>query len=139
MNDLDKSRAESIFESVAAGDTLRQIAKRMGVSAATILRWVTADDDLAKQYTRAREMAADLFENDIYDAAMSVCPETAAADRVKIDALKWIAARRAPKKYGDRVDHVSTDGSMSPSATPAELTDEQLEKIAAAAMRGDDK
>jgi hypothetical protein len=30
-----------------------------------------------------------------------VTPETANADRVRIDALKWIAAKLHPKVYGD--------------------------------------
>lgn len=99
---------------VAEGKTVRQVAKHFGVSAGTILRWVGIDEKHTEQYTRAREAASDLFENDIIEAAMSVIPETAAADRVKIDALKWVAARRSPKKYGDRItqDHTSTDGSM---------------------------
>lgn len=122
METEESERIGIICEQVASGRTLRQIASEFGVTSATVLRWVTVDDDSTKQYARARELAADLFENEIYDAAMSVGPETAAADRVKIDALKWIAARRAPKRYGDRVDHTSSDGSMSPKPTTIELT-----------------
>ena len=52
---------------------------------------------------------------------MAVSPESAPADRVKIDALKWVAARRAPKRYSERlqqqVDLTSSDGSMSPAAS----------------------
>ena len=55
--------------------------------------------------TRARESAADIFETDIIEAALSCGPESASSDRVKIDALKWVAARRSPKKYGDRITH----------------------------------
>lgn len=117
-----------ICEMVAEGKTLRQIATQFGVTSATILRWVTVDDEASKHYARARDMAADLFENDIYDAAMTVNPETAAADRVKIDALKWIAARRAPKRYGDRVDHTSSDGSMSAAPTKIEIVAPDLQK-----------
>lgn len=107
-------RITLICAKVAEGETLRSIARSFGVSAATILSWVTVDEQSSKQYARARDMASDLYENDIYDAAMNVSPETASADRVKIDALKWIAARRSPKRYGERVDHVSSDGTMTP-------------------------
>ena len=52
---------------------------------------------------------------------MAVSPESAPADRVKIDALKWVAARRAPKRYSERlrqqVDLTSSDGSMSEAAS----------------------
>lgn len=122
MTEEQQARIDVICEQVAEGQTLRQIAAGFGVSAATILKWVTLDDSASKQYARARELAADLFENEIYDAAMSVGQETAAADRVKIDALKWIAARRAPKRYGDRVEQHHTGGI---GTTDASLTDQQ--------------
>lgn len=60
-------------------------------------------EEAAKQYARARDLAADLFEADIYMAAEACTPESAPADRVKIDALKWIAARRAPKRYSEKL------------------------------------
>lgn len=110
-------RVSDICNKVANGMTLRQIAFEYGVDPATILNWVTVDADSTQQYARAREAAADLFESGIIEAAESVTPETAAADRVKIDALKWVAARRAPKKYGDKVQQEITnpDGSLRPT------------------------
>lgn len=53
----------------------------------------------------------------ILDCAKACTPETAAADRVKISAYQWRAAKLEPKKYGDRVDltHANPDGStLSP-------------------------
>lgn len=95
-------RVDSLCEQVAEGKTLRQISKQMKLSVGMLLKMVS-DAPYSEQYTRARESAADLFEADIITAAESVTPETAAADRVRIDALKWVAGRRAPKKYGDRI------------------------------------
>lgn len=94
----------SICGMVAHGKTLRQIQAEIGVSMGTLLNWATRPEHV-EQYARAREAASDIFETDIIEAAMCVSPESAAADRVKIDALKWVAARRAPKKYGDRITH----------------------------------
>jgi len=109
-----QQRVEDVCTRVAEGETLRQIAAHYGCTSGNVIRWCTETKEFTEQYARAREAAADLFENDIYDAAMSSIPETAQSDRLKVDALKWIAARRSPKKYGDRVDHVSSDGTMSP-------------------------
>jgi hypothetical protein len=95
-------RVDSLCEQVAEGKTLRQISASMKLSVGMLLKMV-AVPPYSEQYTRARESAADLFEADIITAAMAVTPETAAADRVQIDALKWVAGRRAPKKYGDRI------------------------------------
>ena len=83
---------------------MRQISASLGFSLGTLINWSTRPEHV-EQYTRARESAADIFEADIIEAALSCGPESAASDRVKIDALKWVAARRAPKKYGDRITH----------------------------------
>jgi hypothetical protein len=123
-----QARADAICEQVADGLTLRQIAHGFGVSSSTIIACVTLNEVVCEQYARAREMASDLFENDIYDAAMAVTPDTATADRVKIDALKWIAARRAPKRYGDRVtsEHVGAGGGPILTRDVSDLSDEDL-------------
>lgn len=128
-----QARADVICEKVADGLTLRQIADGFGVSSSTIIRWVTLNETITEHYARAREMAADLFENDIYDAAMAVTPDTATADRVKIDALKWIAARRAPKRYGDRVtsEHVGAGGGPILTKDVSDLSDEDLAALIA--------
>lgn len=95
-------RVERLCELVIEGNTLRQAAEQIGVSAGTLLGYVT-EAPYSEHYARARDAAAELFEADILTAAFAVTPDTAAADRVKIDALKWVAARRAPKRYGDRI------------------------------------
>lgn len=91
-----------ICEMVCEGKTIRQVAERLQVSVGTVLRF-SGQPENVERYARARDIASDLFESDIIMAAEASSPETAAADRVKIDALKWVAARRSPKKYGDRV------------------------------------
>ena len=115
MSDISPEQ-EFICSSVAEGQTLRQIAAVMGTTAGNVFKIATANEAGRKRYTSARDAASDLFEADILEAVANVTAESAAADRIKIDALKWIAARRAPKRYGDRVlqEHVSPDGSMSP-------------------------
>ena len=103
--------ADNICDRVANGDTLQVIANFYDVSIGTILNWVTKPENVDK-YARAREFAADLFESKIIERIETVTPESSAADRVAIDALKWVAARRSPKKYGDRVqnEHTGIDG-----------------------------
>ena len=117
---------ERICRLVAEGQTLRQIEAKIGVPMGTMLRWI-AKEEHTEQYTRARESASDIYETYIIEAAMTVSPETAAADRVKIDALKWVAARRAPKKYGD---NQKIDLNVNKLA---EMSDEQLDNVIAQA------
>src|SRR5690554_1558481 len=103
-----------ICEMVAEGKTLRQIGAHYRVTSGAIMRWVGLTPESREQYARAREAAADLFEAEIIEAAMAASPESAPADRVKIDALKWVAARRAPKKYGDKITQEVTGPNGSP-------------------------
>lgn len=107
---------EFICDCVADGLTLREIAYTLGMSAGNVLRIATHSPEATERYTRAREAAADLFEAGIMEVAENASAATAKADRVKLTAYQWLAARRAPKRYGDRVqqDHTSSDGSMTP-------------------------
>lgn len=97
-------RVQVICELVAEGQTIRQIAAEIGVSSGQVLKIINdSGEEGQKQYARARDIAADIFEADILTEAAATTSETAAASRVKVDALKWVAARRAPKRYGERV------------------------------------
>ena len=122
MSQYSAEVAKDICERVANGDTLQVIATSYDVSIGTILNWATKEEN-TDNYARAREAAADLFESKIITRAETVTPETAAADRVAIDALKWVAARRAPKKYGDSNKIDLSVNSLT------ELSDEQLDNI----------
>lgn len=131
-SEYSPENVNKICEMVAQGKTLRQIQAETGWSMGTLLNWTTKPEHL-EQYTRARESAADIFETDIIEAAMCASPDSAAADRVKIDALKWVAARRAPKKYGERVQNIHTgeDGGAIKIQSARDLTDDELAAIAA--------
>ena len=107
-------KVRKVCEMVVEGQTVRQIADYFSVSPGTVLYWIESKPEYAEQYARARASAADMFENDIIEAAQAVTPETAAADRVKIDALKWVAARRAPKRYGDKLQQELTGPDGGP-------------------------
>lgn len=118
-----QDKIDEVCTQVANGKTLRQIGAFFGVDAGTILKWVGENAEYSQQYARARDSAADLFETEIIEAALAVSPDSAAADRVKIDALKWVAGRRAPKRYGDRVQ---TEHSGTIQVT--DMTDDELEQ-----------
>lgn len=134
-SNYSQDNVNRICEMVAQGKTLRQIQAEMGVTMGTLLNWATKPEHI-EQYTRAREAASDIFETDIIEAAMCASPESAAADRVKIDALKWVAARRAPKKYGEKVTQELTGPNGGPIRTTRELTDAELAAIAAGGGTG---
>ena len=68
------------------------------------MRWLANNAKLASEYARAREQQADAMDALIMEVAEASTPETAAADRIKIDAFRWRASKLKPKVYGDKLD-----------------------------------
>jgi len=96
--------AEKICDLLADGLSMVKICERENMpNRSTVLRWMAANDDFAARSARARELQADLMDDMILDTANACTAETAAADRVKISAYQWRAAKLLPKKYGDKI------------------------------------
>ena len=103
-SDYTEALAQEICERIAAGDSLRMICQGPETPhMRTVWRWLDDRPEFASRYARARELQGDWMDEKILTVADACTPETAAADRVKIDAYKWRAAKLAPKKYGDRI------------------------------------
>ena len=102
---------DRICERIAEGESLRAICKGNGMPAKrTFLRWVAADETLAKQYAEAQVMRAEHYFDEIVEIADK--GSDPAKTRVQVDARKWVLSRMNPKKYGDRVlnEHMGEDG-----------------------------
>jgi len=73
------------------------------------------DQSFLDNYTRARQESS---ENDV-ERIESIVDDVEAGRtkpdqaRVMIDALKWVAGRKKPKKYGDKIDVTSNGETLS--------------------------
>lgn len=95
--------AAILCERLSLGESLRTICESKGMpDRASIMRWQDDNEQFAAKCARARVLQADFMDDLILDTAKACTSETAAADRVKIGAYQWRAARLQPKKYGDR-------------------------------------
>jgi hypothetical protein len=121
----------NICDAIAAGKSLRQACEDEGVKHSTFLLWVKQDKDLADQYAQAREIGTDVEFDALGDMALEE-PErgpTGTVDagwvawkRLQVDAKKWALSKKAPKKYGDKIEHEHTGGiAVTLSSTDAEL------------------
>ena len=111
-----------ILDRMAEGESLRAICRSDGMPSRTsVARWPYEDENFRGQYARARELRADHIADLVHETAMASTPETAHADRVKIDALKWEAGKLNSKRYGDKVQHTAGDGE-SPIQTKLTVT-----------------
>ena len=111
--DWNAELESSVIEAIQCGSTLRKIAAERGFSASCIVDHAENDAEFGKRYARALLIRADL---DLYeiDALADAEPERtkfgidpgwANWQRTRIDAKKWLAGKRNPKKYGDKITH----------------------------------
>ena len=99
------------LEIIRNGGTLDEAAGAANVSARTVLRWLEADDEFRRKYAQAREDQGDWFADKI--ATIALDPEREGSDiTARVNALKWLAGKRKPKVYGDKVtnEHTGADG-----------------------------
>lgn len=114
-----KEMFNKIIESICNGVSVRQILKKDGMpSFCALLDWMEKDEELAKQYARAKQESAD-FDADNVNYIAELCLRdkvTPAAARVAIDAYKWSAGKKKPKKYGDmiKIDYNQIDEDVKP-------------------------
>ena len=136
------SYSRELFDSVCAelaeGKSLRTVCKQDGMpSVATFLRWVDERPELVEHYARARALCLDAMAEDILDIAdtpeigqktisKATGIEITEGDmvehrRLRIESRKWLMAKMAPKKYGDKVEttHLGPGGgAIQIIATP---------------------
>ena len=119
--------ADQICEMLADGRSLRSICEADEMPAkSTVFKWLAERKEFSDQYARAREAQADSWaddivqisddgENDTYkdeDGHERVSQDVIARSRLRVDTRKWLMARMAPKKYGDKItqEHTGAEG-----------------------------
>lgn len=114
---FSQETADAICLRLTEGESLRGICADEGMPAAsTVFKWLSERKEFSEQYARAREAQADhLAEeilqiaddgtNDTYqtDNGAAVNHDVIARSRLRVDARKWLAAKMAPKKYGEKM------------------------------------
>lgn len=94
--------------------------KKAGIPNSTFLLWVSEDKSLADKYMRARDDLIERIANDAIEIADEPVGTTdsGATDsgavqkqRLQVDTRKWLLAKLAPRKYGDRLALAGDDES----------------------------
>ena len=128
--------ADKVCESIADGISLRKICLNDDMpTKTTVFRWLIANKDFSDQYARAREAQADTMADDILDISddgkndtyedgdgnVRTDTDVIARSRLRVDARKWLAAKMAPKKYGDKIQQEVTGRDGAPLITNLEV------------------
>jgi hypothetical protein len=96
--------AQQILERIEAGETLEEICRSSPdfPDPRNVRRWKYAIDGFAFAYARAREIRAEVWEDDLTKLAndRSIDPSVR---RVEFDMKKWLMSKSAPQIYGDKL------------------------------------
>ena len=115
--------AEKFCQEIAKGSYIAEICKRSDQpSRETVYSWLIARAEFSDMYVRAREARADALAEKAMKIVDDVEPEAGkiAKARLQFDAYRWHAAKLAPRKYGDHIDH-DVRGSTTLNYQPAIL------------------
>ncbi len=105
---------EKVLSGLREGTPLTHICAQDGMpSDDTIRNWGEEDAAIGRAIARAREVGFDKIAADVLPIADDISEEPASR-RVRVEARLKLLAKWDPKRYGDRIDHTSSDGSMSP-------------------------
>lgn len=110
-------RLEAIFAGISLGRSARSMCVEVGISQRVLWNWLAGDEQLMRQYLRAKELCIDAYAEEIIEISDDgskdtyidekgkeiINREVIARAQLRIDARKWYAARLAPKKYGDKL------------------------------------
>jgi hypothetical protein len=140
-----------ICERLALGESLVDICLDKEIPClSTVYRWLSLFPDFSDRYARARLVQADvLFDQIIKIADTPVLGvktitkptgvEYTEGDmiehrRLRVDARKWVAAKLAPKKYGDKIETTLRGDANHPIAienvTARELVQSRIADLA---------
>lgn len=125
----------AIMEIVADGKSLRAACRELGLHNPSTNDFIHNDPGYCEQYTRAKEQRAEVMQEEgltVTKAAALGQPVNGkkvdpAGARVYLDALKWAAARMAPKTAPVSRVRLSFE----------ELSDEELDARIAERLHGD--
>ena len=132
---------ETVLAGIADGVPLRQLCRIHGFSKSSWYRWmeedaadesIASDDKLAGRFARARIDGFDAIAEETLEIAddgtndwierenkdgstyTALDGEHVQRSKLRVETRLKLLAKWDPKRYGDRVDHTSSDGSMSP-------------------------
>ena len=121
------TKAEQVIELVKTkGLSRNKACEKVGIPTSTFEDHLKAEG-LGDQYARAREDRADLLFEEMEEIANEKAGEYVddngnvrldsgwqTRQKLRIDTRKFMLARMNPKKYGDRIETVITEGKRLP-------------------------
>lgn len=107
-----KALADAFLERVEKGERIKVICTTDGMpSWPTVQSWIRKNPTFAARYAHTRASSAEALEHEAIEESYGATDkDSAAAARVRVDTLKWAAAKRNPRLYADKMLHTGADG-----------------------------
>ena len=117
----------SICEPITEESDTKETEETKFPTIRTVYAWFRTHEEFLKQYAHAKDDSADADNDRIASVAEDVLAGNvdANAARVAIDAFKWMAGKKRPKKYGDRT-HTEVSGELNLSTITELALDDEL-------------
>jgi len=101
------------IDMAASGVSLKKIATALGVSHQFLYEYRENNPAFGDKIARAAEAAIDALVDELLTVDEDI-PDVQRA-RLRSENIKWVASKRKPKNYGDRID-LNVDGQISLTA-----------------------
>ena len=101
-SEYSDARGETICAAIVETGSLTAALRLPGMPGQSAVHtWLAVHPTFALMYARAREQATEAESEEL--RRISLDPDIPADHkRIQVDTLKWLMARRAPRKWGDR-------------------------------------
>ena len=109
-NEQKEGHKRYICAHIAEAKSLASYCRTSKLGYSTVTDWLRDDAEFAANYAHARESAGDADADTVTDIRERMLAGEITSDvaRVAIDAAKWSAGVRKPKKYGSKLEVEAT-------------------------------
>lgn len=113
---LDK-KLDEILDLFAEGDPFRVVAKKMNVSTRTLNKFLSLPENI-NEYRSVMQESSDSYASMAEETLLNAKGDKFELQRARDLAhhYRWMASKRNPKKYGDKldIDHTSAGDKIEP-------------------------
>jgi len=95
---------QEIVDRIVSGESISEILKDVGISPRTFYRRKANDSDFGATIAHAQEEAQEAFVDSIESLIPTIDADNYNAVKTQMWARMWVAGKRKPKRYGDKVE-----------------------------------
>jgi len=100
---------ETVFDRIASGEMLINLADDFGVSRGLLYKWIGQTEKRRERLREARQMSASVLADEARDILETSTKSTIPVDRERARLRTWLAERFDRKTFGEKKDDVNVE------------------------------